>query len=325
MIGLVVCLLSTVAALPLVLALLRRARVIDVPNQRSSHSHPVPRGGGLACLVGLLAGTAVVQTQSGGSLLWRLVGLVVVAALVGLLDDLGSIPAVPRLAAQLGLGLVAGTLIGHSVLWAFAGAIAFALSVNVVNFMDGIDGITGLTIGLWGLSAMVVATRDHAHNLFVIAALTAACALGFLPANLPQARLFMGDVGSYLLGALVGAGLLVGYHEGVALSQLLAPLSLYLVDVVTTLVGRAARGRPLMSAHRDHVYQRLVADGRLSHPVVATYVTALSAAITVSCLLVPGWYAIAITTVLLSGYLFSVRALEWRHSPALRPTVLSGA
>ena len=197
--------------------------------------------------------------------------------------------------------------IGGGAGWAVAGGIVMVITVNAVNFMDGVDGITGLTVGLWGVTALVVAGTHGSSRLMPLAAVTAGAAIGFLPANLPHARLFLGDVGSYLLGALVGAGLLVGWADRLPIAVLVAPLAVYLADTGYTLLRRARRGANVLVAHREHVYQRLVSEVGVSHAGVAGFATVIAALVTVSW--VPGNTSLGIvsTAALLSTYLCSVR------------------
>lgn len=267
---------ATLLMLPAVMKFLRWRNIVDTPNERSSHTKPVHRGGGLACLVGVAAGFGTAHLHGDYAVRWALVAIAIVLALVGLADDIGTLPAVPRLVAQLTAGGVSGWVVVHDIRWLLLGALVVTASVNVVNFMDGINGITGLTVAVWGVTAMMLA-QSHGEPLFVIGAVTSAAALGFLPANLPTARLFLGDVGSYLLGGLIGIGILVGWHEGVAPITLVAPMAIYLADTGWTLTRRAIQRKPLLSAHREHVYQRLVSEAGLSHVVVASYATAFGA------------------------------------------------
>ena len=148
----------------------------------------------------------------------------------------------PRLVAQVALGGVAGWATGVPVLGRSRHALLFPVVVNAINFMDGINGITGmvtLRLGRDGDRSRGAVRRTGAQP---DRALTAGAALGFLPFNALTARLFLGDVGSYLFGALCAAGILIGLAENVPVVPLVAPLALYLVDVFLTL-GRRLRAR----------------------------------------------------------------------------------
>ena len=133
-------------------------------------------------------------------------------AIVGFADDHGALAAAPRLGAQLAVGALVGVTTGGGW-WILAGMICIPVAVNVVNFMDGINGITSLNVAAWGFVAMAVGYAQHESSLVVIGAVTAGSTTAFLPWNAPVARLFLGDVGSYLLGALVGIGIVIGAHQ----------------------------------------------------------------------------------------------------------------
>lgn len=305
-----VSLVVTLAALPLAILLARWLEIVDVPSARSSHTRPIYRDGGLACIFGVLTALLVAQVQGHVTVPWRMVVVVFALSLVGLLDDMVTIPVGPRLVAQLGAGGTLGWYVGHDAVWLLLGALVVAAIVNAVNFMDGIDGITGLSMAVWGLSAVLLAGSHHATLLLPIGSVTLGASVGFLPANLPRARLFLGDVGSYLFGGLVSLGLLVGWCEHVPVVALVAPLFVYLADTGLTLTRRALRRMPLLSAHREHVYQRLVSDCHLSHLVVAAYVAITSAAIGGCWLIASYWIALPISLALLLAYLFSPRLVR---------------
>lgn len=277
----VACLLSA----PLVRSYLIRHRVLDIPNDRSSHKIPVPRGGGWAALVGLLAGVAVALVRDLPVPGWPVAGACALAA-VGALDDRTSVPATLRLGCQLGVGGLVGFLVNG---WwgAAVGMAVYAVVVNVVNFMDGINGISALTMAVWGVTALLVGQNHDLPALVFLGAVTAGCALGFLPWNAPVPRLFLGDVGSYLFGALVAGGGLIGSTGGAPIELLLAPLVIYFGDTTWTLICRARSRESLMQAHRSHAYQRLTA--HMSHPAVAAYAAALAGATTF------GWSRLSLT------------------------------
>jgi UDP-GlcNAc:undecaprenyl-phosphate/decaprenyl-phosphate GlcNAc-1-phosphate transferase len=291
------------AAAPLVLRVLLKHGVLDVPNHRSSHIVPVPRGGGIACLAGVLAGLAVASTLD-RDVPWLAVSGAVFLALVGFADDQGTLAAAPRLGAQVAVGALVGVSIGGGW-WILAGIICIPIAVNVVNFMDGINGITGLNVTAWGLVAMAVGYAQHEPSLAVIGAVTAGSTAAFLPWNAPVARLFLGDVGSYVLGALVGIGILIGTHQTPSGVVLVAPLSIYLADTAAVLVRRALRGEQLLMAHRQHVYQRLVSEAGMSHGTVAAITVILALIVTVAWLPGSPLLGLPVTLVVLVAYLAS--------------------
>lgn len=277
---LAVGLAATALFTPLVVWLAHRWRLIDVPNHRSSHAAPVPRGGGLAVAVG-----AVVALATSGS--WELAALALVLCSValgatGLLDDRFGLPPVPRLLVQLVAPAVAAAwvvdaaAVGRLAAAAVA-ALVCASYVNAFNFMDGINGISGTQAAIAG--GWLAYLGDRTNQPLVVAAglaIAGAC-LGFLPYNLPCARIFLGDVGSYFIGVWLAGLALLAIDRGISPLTVAAPFLLYLLDTSTVLVRRARRGDRLMEAHREHAYQRLVAAGR-SHAAVASVCAAFSLA-----------------------------------------------
>jgi UDP-N-acetylmuramyl pentapeptide phosphotransferase/UDP-N-acetylglucosamine-1-phosphate transferase len=134
--------------------------------------------------------------------------------------------------------------------------------------MDGIDGISVAQAVGGGVTWVVVGRLAGVPLLASGGAVVAGAALGFAPFNLPRARMFLGDVGSYFFGACLAALALAGLRAGVAPEAILAPLALYVADTGTTLARRVRRGERWYLPHRDHTYQRLTDIG-WSHPAVA--------------------------------------------------------
>jgi len=235
----------------------------------------------------------------------------VILTLVGLADDLRSLPALSRLAAQVGAGAVIGWAAGGGW-WIGVGAAVAPLVVNVANFMDGINGITSLVMSVWGFTTLAVGIDRDLPTLTLLGAIAAGSALGFLPWNAPVARLFLGDSGSYLFGAIVAAGVVIGWSIGAPVVLLVAPLTLYLVDTGVVLVKRAIRGDSLFEAHREHVYQRLTSGLGLPHFSVAVGVAVLSAAMTVAWLSPTMWVPLVSTVLICGAYLAAPRLLSSR-------------
>lgn len=308
--------IALAVALPLTGAcvrLLRRRPFIDVPNHRSSHVVPTPRGGGLAVLLAVVVAVVVTRPDA-----WPLLVPVVLLGLVGLADDVRSQSPAVRLVGQVGVAVgvsvVVGLQVGTAGLWLplflVIGPIGYVGYVNAFNFMDGVNGISALNAAVAG-GWFVWLGADRSLPLLVLGgAALAGAALGFLPWN-AGSRVFLGDVGSYAIGALVATMGLVALATGVPSLLVLAPLVIYLADTAWAILKRAGAGAELTEAHRDHVYQRLVQQG-WSHLASAGW-TALLAL--VSCLLVASFYeglplaAVLASSLVLSAYLASPRVL----------------
>ena len=206
---------------------------------------------------------------------WPAWALPILAAAVGLAEDLRGIPTRTRAALQVVVGLAGAIAIvaasGDGYLWIPLGTVAIAVYINAANFMDGIDGMSGLHGIVVGSIYAAIGAIVGAPWLVAGGAMLAAAFLGFLPWNVLRGPMFLGDVGSYLLGAAVAGLAFSGFVAGVSPVALVAPVTLYLADTGTTVVRRIRQGEPWLEAHRSHVYQRLT-DRGLNHLQVATLV-----------------------------------------------------
>lgn len=265
-------------------AWLARRAILDRPVERSAHSVPVPRGGGLAVVpvivVAWLALALAGVTPAGSA---AIAGLAAALALLSWFDDLRGLPIGLRLAAHLvaaaaglaflpGAGAVFQGVLPPALDYA-AAALLWVWFVNLFNFMDGIDGITGVETAALGIGAALVApSAGMAGGSAVLALSLAAAALAFLCWNWHPAQIFLGDVGSVALGYLLGWLLLSLAGQGLWAPALILPLY-YLADATLTLAWRLLRRERFWQAHRQHFYQRaLGADG--DHGAVAGLVLA---------------------------------------------------
>jgi len=238
-----------------------RVAVLDHPVERSSHTMPTPKGGGVGIIVAFLACVAVAVTvfnMGGGVPVAALLIGVAGLSLISWMDDVRHWPATIKLAAQgVAAIMVAGGIIGPSPLPLLFGCGWLVYATNALNF---IDGLNGLASGSMLIAAATLASLGGWTGATAIEA-AALCGgiIGFLPLNFPRARIFMGDVGSQGAALAVGGiGLQLAQaapHHAAAL--LYAPLILGAIvwDVAFTLVRRAIAGNALMQAHRGHLYQ----------------------------------------------------------------------
>lgn len=264
-------------------ALLHRFGAFDVPNHRSSHSSPTLRGGGVAPLLGILGGGVWATIVLDGTA--RLfVGVIITAAVimgvVGLAEDIRGLRVAVRAGLQFVIGAAVAITLGATTgihwLWIPVAALFFAANVNFTNFMDGVNGISGLHGLVAGLLYSALGVVTDLPGLIVIGLTTSVAFAAFLPWNFAPPGMFLGDVGSYLLGAVLGSTAIAGLSAGLNPVAALAPLSIYWADAVTTLFRRAARGERVFEAHRSHAYQRLT-NTDFSHFAVAATVAAFTA------------------------------------------------
>lgn len=252
------------------LRIARRRRILDIPNERSSHSHATPSGGGIPLMLAFVCGLVLAGWFHG---VWENVYIMLsVAALslavLGFIDDLLSLSMRLRLlvytlicvlvsVALIGPVFATGELVGRA--WWVLAPLVLLWSLNLYNFMDGIDGFAALQAILACSAAAFLCRGSPAESGYALfCLLLAAVHGGFLIWNFPVARLFLGDAGSVPTGFLLGALALVGMLEG-ELNPLcwLVLLAVFITDATWTLLWRMLTRQPFMQPHRLHAYQRL--------------------------------------------------------------------
>ena len=259
--------------------------LFDLPGRRRSHDRPTPRGGGIGIVVAVILACVLVGMFSPDFPAWSIVAGVVIVAAVGWIDDHRGLKAGVRLLAHFSgcaIALLPAFLelasaphsfppSGLFVLAAFA-LVACVWSVNLHNFMDGIDGLLALQ-AIFVLCALAFCEiTAHPQPRVAAILLWAAAVAGFVPFNFPRARIFMGDVGSGVLGLLVGIAVAWQMTDGSAVFWTgLIACSAFVTDATCTLLSRVVRGRRWYSAHREHLYQWLARGGFTHMQVVAMY------------------------------------------------------
>ncbi|HEY3284274.1 MAG TPA: glycosyltransferase family 4 protein [Armatimonadota bacterium] len=296
-------------------AYLERRHVLDIPNERSSHSRPTPRGGGLAIVAITLAGWVflvplVARASVRGAAVYAVGGLFI--ALVSWLDDRRSVKYIYRLAIHIALAcmvvnslgywqMVQLPLLGHVSLGVLGLPITLVWLVGLVNaynFMDGIDGLAGGQAVVAGLTWGLLGWLTGQTGVALLGVLLAGSSLGFLTHNWPPARVFMGDVGSAFLGfsfaalPLLFAAGTPASGEQVARAPLCGAVMVwpFVFDATFTFVRRCVKGERVFDAHRSHLYQRLVILGLSHQSVTLLYMvhSVVGASLAVSWLLALG-------------------------------------
>lgn len=257
-----------------ILALRKRTILLDIPNLRSNHKKPTPKGGGIAVVIALMICLSAADIGYG-----VILALLMLAA-VSLLDDLIGVPIIVRLIVQALAVAIPLSAMTDPIFSAFIpnwldktlAVLAWMWFINLFNFMDGIDGISAVEVicigaGLYLFNVFVGGFPDELSTYSLIAA---AAACGFLWWNWHPAKIFLGDVGSVPLGFLIGYLLLLAVMYGYEFSALILP-AYYLSDATITLLKRVWQRKPFWQAHSEHYYQKAVRDGR-SHESVVRYI-----------------------------------------------------
>jgi UDP-GlcNAc:undecaprenyl-phosphate GlcNAc-1-phosphate transferase len=263
----------------------RRIGAIDVPNERSLHTEPTPKLGGLAILMGILV-SAILFMPMGQETRGILIGAATIAG-VGVLDDVFTLGAAPKMLGQVlaasiavfsGVRLTAFTLpfvggvdpssvelvtlplVGEVDLGELLGLVGIVAAINVINFIDGVDGLAaGVCVISAGTLAIIAVSLDR-ETAGVLAALTAGGALGFLRHGFPPASSFMGDTGSNLLGYMLAVIAIQGSLKTNAVVALFFPLIILAVPILDTgfvVAKRIKYDQPIYKADRWHFHHRM--------------------------------------------------------------------
>ena len=247
---------------------------LDVPNERSSHTSPTPRGAGLAVVVAFLLGLIALLVENTISdevfLAIAIPGLIV--AIIGWLDDRGHLTsakwrlighfACASLAVWLTGGLPELPLTNSTIDFGLAGDIAAVIylvwMLNLFNFMDGIDLITGVQTVTTSVGVAMLLLISTESDLWKIFAVLAASIVGFLFFNLPPARIFLGDVGSGFIGFTTAViSIIVAKDEPLVAWAMVILLAVFVTDATVTLLRRLLSREHVYVAHRTHAYQHL--------------------------------------------------------------------
>jgi Fuc2NAc and GlcNAc transferase len=251
-----------------------RHGLLDVPNERSSHSLPTPRGGGIAIVFASAVALAVLGALGAvdASLIVAILGGGVAVGIVGFIDDRRGMSAAVRLSVHVAASLFAVIMFGGLPAIQFGetvvhfgwggyvlGTLAVAWVINLFNFMDGIDGIAAAeAVFIAGAGALlygISAAAAPAANAAIVIAMTC---LGFLIWNWPPARIFLGDVGSGYLGYVIAVLAIANARDNpTALLSWLILGGVFFCDATATLVRRLLRRDRVHEAHRSHAYQWL--------------------------------------------------------------------
>lgn len=287
--ALLVAALVALISTPVIRSLAFRVGAVDVPRDaRRMHNHPIPRMGGLAIFFGFILSVLVFQPLT-AELRGMLLGAVVIVIL-GILDDIFALPALPKFFVQIGAALIA-VLHGNRIdflsnpnvfsknpFWEL-GWLAIPITVfwivgitNAVNLIDGLDGLACGVSTISSMTMLVIALSVAEPDVAVLmAALSGAC-IGFLPYNLNPAKIFMGDTGSTFLGFVLAVVSIQGLFKYATIISFAVPflmLGLPIFDTCFAILRRVSHGQSPMKPDRGHIHHRLIDMGFTQKQAVA--------------------------------------------------------
>ncbi len=275
-------------------------KLLDIPNERSSHTTPTVRGGGLIIVLICLMAYTLYAFFVTNNFQWSYVIGASLIAFISWLDDLYNISFAWRFLVHALSALIIILTLGYfqAIYVPFFGKINFGLTgavlmflwivwmTNAYNFMDGIDGIAGMQAVTAGIGWLAIGNLLGVSSTGFYGGIIAFSSLGFLIHNWQPAKIFMGDVGSAFLGYSFAVLPFLSFQESVenTIDQTFLPIIaillvwLFVFDTIFTFIRRIFRGEKVWEAHRGHVYQRLIIEG-FSHRAVTVLYGLLSALI----------------------------------------------
>ena len=276
--ALVTALLIAFIATPVVKSLAQKVGAVDVPkDNRRMHDHPIPRMGGLAIFLGFLLSTLIFVPMS-EMMRGMLLGVILIVIL-GILDDIYALPALPKLIVQIVAALIAvmhgnviqvisnPNLFSDNPYWSL-GAWSVPVSViwivaitNAVNLIDGLDGLAVGVAAISSLTMLVIAMLVSEYLVALTMAALAGGCIGFMPYNQNPAKIFMGDTGSTFLGFVLATVSIQGLFKFYTIISFAVPflmLGLPLFDTCFAILRRLSKGQNPMSPDRSHVHHRLI-------------------------------------------------------------------
>lgn len=244
--------------LTLILTLNKLGMIPDVPNERSLHTEPVPRTGGIGLMAGILSGWMMLIQLWPWWIVLPTLGLFVLS----LVDDMRDLSPRTRLIGHFLAALLVLWGAGVNIIWLLPVLLFIVWMTNLYNFMDGSDGLAG-GMAFFGFSFYGVAGFMNGDDTLAMMSFAVSSAgLAFLFFNSHPAKIFMGDAGSISLGFLAAAFGVWGWQLGYWPFWFpLLVFSPFVADATATLLMRVRRGEKLAQAHRSHYYQRLVQMG----------------------------------------------------------------
>ncbi len=307
---------ASVAGVRMAIRVSQRVGMLDVPNERSSHSLPTPRMGGVPMVAAaafsfwgwafLAVGGANVQRGLSYTFLFALAMF-----LLGFYDDLRNLSPLFRFLVQFVSALLLFVFLAPLLpdislwkwmlpkwAWVVPGAFWVVWMLNLYNFMDGIDGLAGGEAAVASSFFFLVFAYYGQPGWAVANLVVAAASMGFLVHNWPPARIFMGDAGSAFLGGFYGMqSVVAALSTPVPFPVLVLPFANFILDTTFTLFRRLIRREKWYQAHRSHIYQRMTDLGMTHRKVTSIELLAVVASCAAAAVCIPSGPGVRITLV----------------------------
>ena len=262
-----------------VTVLAKNSGMLAQPGERQSHAVATPTGGGLGLIISIVLTTLCLQGFLPLPGFWwqNVIPGIFLLAVIGWFDDKHTVSSLLRFLVQLAVSI---WLLGFGLLQLslpniglyLAALLAIAWMMNLYNFMDGSNGMAGFQGVFAGIVLAVIFQLDGQSGMALVALVVAAACAGFLPLNFPHAHVFMGDVASVPLGFVFAALAVYGIQAGsLSLPMAILIMSVFIIDATMTLLIRVIRRERWYTAHAQHIYQRLIAQGWSHRRVLVAY------------------------------------------------------
>ena len=263
--------LTALLLTPLMMTIAKKKNIVDIPNNRKSHTTPIPLLGGVAIFIAVLVSIATFAYTTSILIKLTLIVALLGVSLVGLIDDIVSLSAKKRLviliiqAIIVYIGLIQYYAIAHSLLIQIVFGIFAVIWIvgitNAINFSDGLDGLSSYLSIIAAISFAIIFTLQGRTVFALPIALSLGGAVaGFLPYNRNPAMIFMGDSGSMLIGFILGLLSIMSSVREATIFSIVVPIFILLLpitDMLTSILRRLIIRKPIMKPDKLHFHHIL--------------------------------------------------------------------
>ncbi len=335
LLALAVAFLTSFLSVPFVKNIAFKAGAVDIPkDSRRMHKSPIPRMGGLSIFYGFIV--SILCFGNFDKQLWSIIAGALIIVIIGIIDDIKSLPASVKLLAQI-ISAAIPVFMGSRIHFVsipfidsaatnivFSDILSYILSIlwivavtNAVNLIDGLDGLAAGVSSIASLSILFISLINENPFVTLISVCLVGASLGFLPYNLNPAKIFMGDTGSTFLGYIMAVMSIQGMFKSYTVITFILPvliLGLPLFDTSFAIIRRVIRHKPIMEADRGHLHHRLIDMGFNQKQTVSVLYT-ISALLGLSAIVMEGYDTLTGVFLLISVIVFVLLAIIFAGKP----------